>query len=204
MGACPACPPEAPLRDTLLAKALDALPNPVFLYDKELRVQHANLAALRFSEEQELAHAVTKLPGDALRCVNARRGPSGCGSSEACRSCALRGTVDESLTTQTVVHQSVVLQREAPWGTEVKHLRVMASPFQADSRLLALVEFVDESELVELRALLPVCPRCGALHCDEAWRERVETYFEAHPDARGGALCQACRELEAAPSQEAR
>ncbi len=188
------------LLDTLLAKALDALPNPVFLYDKELRIQHANQAALRFSEQQELAQAVTRLPGDALRCVNARRGPSGCGSSEACKSCVLRRSVDESLTTQTRVSHSARMEREAPWGTEVRHLRVMVSPFSFEGRLLALVEFVDESELVELRSLLPVCPRCGALHCDEAWRERVEAYFQAHPDAVGGALCQGCRTEEARES----
>jgi nitrogen-specific signal transduction histidine kinase len=182
------------LLETLLAKALDALPNPVFLYDKELRIQHANQAALRFSEEQELAQAVTRLPGDALKCVNARRGPTGCGSSEACRTCDLRNSVEESLTTQTMVHHSATLLREAPWGTEVKHLDVTVSPFHFEGRLLALVEFVDESELVELRALLPVCPRCGTVHCDDAWRERVEAYFEAHPDAFGGALCQKCRD----------
>ncbi|MGC4117799.1 MAG: PAS domain-containing protein [Myxococcales bacterium] len=179
--------------DTLLAKALDALPNPVFLYDRELRIQHANQAALRFSEEQELANAVTRRPGDALKCVNARRGPSGCGASEACKSCVLRHSVEESLITQTVVRRSSILQREAPWGTDVRHLQVLVSPFDFEGRLLALVEFVDESELVELRALLPVCPRCGAVRCEGAWKERVEEYFEAHPDAVGGALCEKCR-----------
>lgn len=181
------------MQEILLAKALDAFPNPVFLYDRELRIQHANQAALRFSDEQELAQAVTRLPGDALKCVNARRGPSGCGSSDACKGCALRNSVQESLTTQTVVHHGATLDREAPWGAERKHLKVTVSPFQFEGRLLALVEFADESELVELRALLPVCPRCGAVHCDDAWRERVEAYFEAHPDAVGGALCQQCR-----------
>lgn len=181
------------MRDTLLAKALDALSHPVFLYDRELRVQHANLEALHFASERELAEAVTRSQGDVLHCVNARRGPSGCGSSDACKACALRSAVDESLTTQTVVHQSVNLKREAPWGTEVRHLRVTASPFSAEGALLALVEFTDESEVVELRALLPVCPRCGEVHCDDAWRDRVEGYFETHPDARGGALCPKCR-----------
>ena len=185
--------------DSLLAKALDALPNHVFLYDRDLRVRHANLAALRLSAEHELGATVLKTSGEVLSCLNARLGPSGCGSSEACKSCALRRAVGECVTTQTVVRESLRLNQDGPGGTVTRQLCVLASPFSFESQMLALVEFLDESELAELRGLLPLCPRCGASHLDDARRARVEDYFAAHPEAAADALCEACRARAQAP-----
>ena len=180
------------MADPLLAKALDALPNPIFLYDRDLRVRHANLAALKLAAEQELGKALLKTSGEALHCLNARLGPSGCGSSDACKHCALRNAVGESVTTQTVVRHPLRLVQEAPWGTGTRYLRVIASPFDFQGEMLALVEFLDESELVELRSLLPICGRCGdPRHQDH---NRAEDYFAAHPEAAVDSLCDSCRE----------
>lgn len=181
------------VHESLLAKALDALPNPVFLYDRDLRVQHANAAALRLWEEQEVGNAVVLRGGEALRCVNARRGPGGCGTSPACATCAYRGAILEAIVTQTRVHQDVRLQRETPSGIESLHLRVLALPFDNRGEVLALVELIDVSELVELRGLLGVCGRCGHPGTnDAALRERIADYFATHSGAVGDALCDAC------------
>ena len=178
--------------DTLLAKALDALPNAVFLYDGELKVRMANAQALRLSEEQEMSEALLKRPGEVLHCINARVGPAGCGSSEACERCVLRRAIAESLTTQTVVRAHLRLERDAPSGLEILHLQVLVSPFEQAGVLFVLVEMIDESEIVELRGLLALCGRCGRSRVDEV-RGRVEDYFTAHPNAAEQSLCDACR-----------
>jgi PAS domain-containing protein len=179
--------------DTLLAKALDALPNPVFLYDRELKVRHVNAAGMRLSDEQELRSAALKGVGDAMRCINARIGPSGCGSSESCERCTMRHAITESLTTQTILRQHVRMERDAPSGPEVRHLLVLASPFEQGGQRYTLLELVDETELVEVRGLLPLCPRCRSERADEAARERVLDYFAEHPEAAVDALCEVCR-----------
>jgi len=187
------------VRETLLAKALDALPNAVFLYDRDLRVHHANAAARRLGEEQELSEALlARRGGEVLRCVNSRLGPSGCGSSKACEQCLLRRSVGESLTTQTFVHAQIKLEREAPFGLETRHLRVLAAPFEHEGQMLALVEFVDVSELVELRALLPLCGVCGGDRTDAEYKGRVEDYLSAHPEAGEQAICKECLETHEA------
>jgi PAS domain-containing protein len=180
------------LPDTLLAKALDALPNAVFLYDRDLRVRLANAAALQLSAQHELSDAMLKRPGEVLHCINARVGPAGCGSSPACERCLLRGAIGESLTTQTIVRQHMRLERDSPSGAEVLHLLVCASPFTQAGDLYVLVEMIDETELVELRGLLAVCGRCGKSRVDDV-REGVDDYLTAHPGVAAEALCEACR-----------
>lgn len=180
------------MRETLLAKALDALSHPVFLYDRDLRVHHANAAARRLSEDRELDEAMHQRGGELLRCVNSRLGPSGCGSSAACERCLLRQTVAESLTTQTSVRAQVRLERDGAEGVEVQQLEVVAAPFEHDGQLLALVEFIDVSELLTLRGLLPVCSACGATRLTQELQERTQSYLSAHPEVSGECLCGAC------------
>ncbi len=184
------------MRETLLAKALDALPHAVFLYDRDLRVHHANAAARRLSEDRELDEAMHQRGGELLRCVNSRLGPSGCGSSAACERCLLRQTVAESLTTQTSVRTQIRLERDGPEGVEVQHLEVVCAPFEHDGQLLALVEFLDVSELVTLRALLPVCSACGAPRLTQELQERTQSYLGAHPEVSEACLCAACGSSE--------
>ncbi|MBI5546042.1 MAG: hypothetical protein HY901_19290 [Deltaproteobacteria bacterium] len=191
--------------DTLFAKALDALQTPVLVYDPELKVRYANAAALRLSDEQEsgLRHW-PGTSGELLRCVNARVGPSGCGSSEACRTCSLRRMITEAFTTQTMVRQSMVLMRDTPLGPEERHVRAVASPFRHEGQLRVLVELVDQSEAVALRNLLPLCSRCGAQREDEGYRAAVGDYFAAHPEVvTQAAWCERCREGRSEPPSAA-
>jgi PAS domain-containing protein len=184
------------VRETLLAKALDALPHAVFLYDRDLRVHHANAAARRLAEGRELDEAMHQRGGELLRCVNSRLGPSGCGSSAACERCLLRQTVAECLVTQTSSRAQIRLERDGQDGVEVQHLEVVAAPFEHEGQLLALVEFTDVSELVTLRSLLPVCAACGSGRLTQDLHERTQSYLSAHPEVSEECLCGACEAMK--------
>ena len=152
----------------------------------------ANAIALQLSAEHELSDAMLKRPGEVLHCINARVGPAGCGSSPACERCLLRKAIGESLTTQTIVRQHMLLERDSPSGAQPLDLLVCASPFTQAGDPYILVEMIDETELVELRALLAVCGRCGKSRVDEV-RDRVDDYFTAHPGVAADVLCESCR-----------
>ena len=50
-------------------------------------------------------------------------------------------------------------------------------------------------EMVTLQQLIPVCPACKKSHADQTSQAALETYLQAHPDAKFHyAVCSGCRQ----------
>jgi len=177
--------------NTLVAKIIDLLPNPVFLVDTDLQIYHINVAALKAIQGSDLERAFSHRSKD-LQCAS--RKLASAERSQACQTCSLRGAVLECLSRQSVVQQSVQVMRGMSSKTDVGYFQLTVSPFVTEGYNLALVSLKDESEIVELRSLLPICPRCERSHVDDkALQERMKAYLSAHPEAQGGTLCHGCQ-----------
>ena len=98
-GICPQCqefffsdPEEGGIE-----RFLDRLDIPVLVVDGDLIVQTANRKALEVLGSN-LPRVRLRLGGDVLECARARL-PGGCGRSEHCSACAIRGSVESTYRT---------------------------------------------------------------------------------------------------------
>jgi hypothetical protein len=175
--------------------ALDAVPSPMLILDGDLRMTYWNTAALRFVGQPD-AELTLKRTGDAIRCLNALNS-DGCGHSEACRSCVIRGSVNESLSGRAVHRRKHRMKLQA--GDEVQdlHLLVTTAPFNVDGEHHSILILEDLSELIQLQSLLPICVKCKKIRNDQNYWDNVEEYFERHLDIDfSHGMCPECsREL---------
>ena len=92
---CPACRQDAFVRARKpLREYLDSLAAAVLLVDDDARVKLANRKALELLQKDP-GSLEGRYAGDAIECVHARES-GGCGKTEHCRTCTIRGTVLET------------------------------------------------------------------------------------------------------------
>jgi len=103
-GVCPDCTDRLLVHRQVPMRAyLDRLDGPVFLVDDDGRIHAANTAAGDLAG-QDPAALEGLLGGDALECRHARE-PGGCGRTVHCRSCAIRGSINETFATGRALHR---------------------------------------------------------------------------------------------------
>lgn len=160
----------------LVRAVLDALPLPVFVFDREVRVVDCNAAGVKFlgAAGAEFEH---RLPGDVLRCVVALTSPGGCGSGDSCASCVLRGTIAASIVKGETVRRRGRLELAGESGPRTVHLRATVTAIPVADPGLRLLIVEDFTEIVELGGLVPICAGCKRIRSDKDYWERVENYF---------------------------
>lgn len=100
-----------------LEAVYDEAPVVMILLDENLRAIRANRAAHAFAgfEPEREDNCFTDGAGDILHCVHAAAAPGGCGTSEACLKCPLRGILQEFLQSERSrmeVECQVTIRRE--------------------------------------------------------------------------------------------
>jgi hypothetical protein len=90
-----------------LEDLLDRLEIPVLVLDGNVRVQTANRKALQVLNA-DLPRLRSRFGGEVLECARARL-PGGCGQTEHCPACAIRGSVESTYRTG-VEHKDVVAE----------------------------------------------------------------------------------------------
>ena len=92
-------------------------------------------------------------------------------------------------------------------SAEDRWFQVSASPLVLGDRKLVLVVMEDATQLVELRALLPLCPGCGASRETSDPIAHARIFLRKHPDfLLADELCAECRQRppeDGEPAQEA-
>ncbi|NJD57086.1 MAG: PAS domain-containing protein [Nitrospirae bacterium] len=74
------------------ANILNAVPSPLFVVDKDVKILYLNSAAsVSFGRSGE--NVFMKRSGEALHCLHASENPEGCGHSPACGECVIRNSV---------------------------------------------------------------------------------------------------------------
>jgi hypothetical protein len=92
---------ERALADPILAVVFEAVGGYAMVLDRHRQIIAANEDLLRILDAQKGQSVLGLRPGEALHCVNAERGPNGCGTSLQCRHC---GAVSAILGAQVEDH----------------------------------------------------------------------------------------------------
>lgn len=159
----------------LLRAALDTVPIPVFVIDRDFVLLDANAAGVAFLGAVA-ENPLHKLCGEALHCLNALAAAGGCGTSPACSECVLRITVRESIALGRPVRRRWTLERSDERGVRKHHLFVTASGIDAADQPLTLLVIEDFTEFTEMRGLVPICASCKKIRDDRDYWEHVEKY----------------------------
>ncbi len=159
----------------------DAVPSPILVVDADVRIIDHNRAAEALLAPQAQT-VIRRRAGEVLHCLNAGLTPQGCGRSEPCRDCVIRGAVTTCLASGALTRQKARLELADGDKVQEVHFLVSAAPLTHQGQRLVVLILEDIGELVELRHLLPICSRCKKVRDgDDLW-QRVDLYLSRHLD----------------------
>ena len=132
-----------------MTEILDALPVMAMILNSHRQIVVANAVV-----QQALGLAAQELlqqrPGEALGCLWAKEGPSGCGTSEHCATCgAVRAILESQSQDRPVVEECRILV-ETPAGSGPLDLRVTATPKVIAEERFVIVALEDISQAKRL------------------------------------------------------
>ncbi len=146
-GICPACQeyffgePDGRSLDQFL----DRLDVPVLVVDGEVRVRSANRKALEVLGT-DLPQVRSRLGGEVLECARARL-PGGCGRTEHCPACVIRGSVESTYRTGEE-HQDVIAQQVVQRGSGTPdQIRLRIHTKKSGDAVLLQVDEVEDAEI---------------------------------------------------------
>ena len=192
--------PTGPEFPSLLEAIVNAMPHPVFVVDKDVRIVFCNPAAQRYlgATPERILH---RKGGNALHCVNASLTDGGCGTALPCSTCVVRGSVEQSIDASRTIRRAYKMQvMSGPNAPSDVHILVSTAPIaipassaEAQEVRLAVLMFEDIGELVALRGIVPICSGCRKVRDDEDYWQKVETFLEQKLDiAFSHGLCPEC------------
>lgn len=142
-------------RDATLRAMLDAMPSWVFVLNAQRQLVTANSALLELvgRTEDEL---VGSRPGEIIGCVQAARGPDGCGTARPCIDCGVVRTLLQAQNTGRTVTGDCRLRVESPSSGCALEMRVTATPMEINGEALTLVALEDIGDRSRLAVLTRV------------------------------------------------
>jgi hypothetical protein len=185
--------PLLPEGSSLLA-LLDAFPSMAFITEADTRIVEANRAARQWLGDRpgtELG-----LPfGSVFQCIFPRDSRGDCGTTDFCPSCLVRRSIESATSGRPAPRRVAHMIVGANGQPEDRWFQVSASPLAFGGRTLVLVVMDDVTQLVELRALLPLCPDCGASREASDPIAQARIFLRKHPDfLLADELCADCRQ----------
>jgi hypothetical protein len=185
--------PLLPEGSSLLA-LLDAFPSLAFIADTDATVLEANRAARQWLGDRAGTHLGQRL-GNTIDCIFPRDSRGDCGTTDFCPSCFVRRSIEAVLSGQPAPRRVAHMIVGAEGHSEDRWFQVSASPFALGDRKLVLVVLEDATQLVELRALLPLCPGCSASREASDPMGQARVFLRKHPDfLLADELCTECRQ----------
>ena len=167
--------------NSFFAAILDAMPSPVFIVDKDVRMIEANDAALPLSGDRA-SKVYLRRGGEVLQCVHSMDVPEGCGRGPSCSSCVVRNAVATSYANEKIVRRAAKMLLEQRGELKEVYLLITTSPLLFEGNRHVVLTIEDVNELVELRRLIPICANCKKVRNEEKYWDSVETYFKKHLD----------------------
>jgi PAS domain-containing protein len=127
--------------EVLLRQLLDAMPSYVFLVDRDLSILDYNAAAAAFlgiGQRRILRHRT----GEVFHCLHSRDVTAGCGHGPFCKTCLIRGAVNEAFTGKKCVRRQVCMELCSRKTVKKLHVLLTASPFsyQGHDRVVLILE----------------------------------------------------------------
>lgn len=178
-------PEPRPADERLLAGALEHLPLPTVIVDKDLLIVSANGIA------RQLLGAHEGVPlGDALGCVDARA-PSSCGTGPRCGTCAFRRTAQRAINGETLRHRGFVMKGDDP--EHDLHLIARAGPFDHEGTgRLAILALDDMNEMLRDPGVVSICEGCGRVKDEAGWHPLHRFITDRLGVETSGPICDAC------------
>ena len=158
--------------------AFDAMPAMVMLVGSDAEIFFRNLAAEKLIGSD--APYYDRRAGEILHCIHSADSPEGCGRGAFCKDCVIRNSVTSAFKGGAVHRVRAVFERIADGAVEAILMLITVSPFEFEGCRMAVLAIEDVSELMELRALLPICSSCKRIKNEKNYCERVETYVKQH------------------------
>jgi hypothetical protein len=184
--------PSSPGGSSPLA-LLDAFPSLAFIADASARVVEANRSARQWLQERGGAQLGQPL-GNAFHCIFPSDSRGDCGATDFCPSCLVRRSIEEVSSGKPAPRRLAHMIMGADGKSEDHWFQVNASPLALGGRDLVLVVLEDATQVVELRALLPLCPGCGAGRETSNALDRARVFLRKHPEfLLADELCDECR-----------
>ncbi len=183
-------------RSGVFRSILDAYPSIVLILDEAMVVRDLNEAARQFSAHFGPILGAPK-GGEVLRCVNALRSTTGCGTTAACRSCPIRGAAGEAFAGGKAVRRSATMTFLHGTTPKETYASITATRFRFRHEWYVILVIEDLSAIVELQRMIPICSVCKKVRTEhDAW-QRVERYFHEHWNLRfSHGYCPECFEVE--------
>ena len=138
--------------DVLLRQLLDAMPSLVFVVDKDVSILDYNAAAgafLRKGRQQILR----RRGGDVFHCIHSTDAAGGCGRGDFCKTCAIRGAVNEAFAGSKSVRRRLRMQLVSEGKTTNLDILLTASPFSYRGHEMAVLVLEDLGKIAELQPL---------------------------------------------------
>jgi signal transduction histidine kinase len=134
-----------------LQNLFDAFPSPIFVVDQDVRIFHLNRAATRLLHLDKDA-VLMKKGGEILHCIHSSAVPGGCGRSDYCPDCVVRGSVGKAFLGEKIYREAAKLTLAE--GDQKKgdiHFNVTASPLSHEKRkfVLLIMEDITEQKRIE-------------------------------------------------------
>ncbi len=136
--------------DSLAKQLLHAFPAPVFAVDEDVRILDYNAAAARFLGSPR-PEVLLRRGGEVLHCIHAREAPGGCGRSESCPACVVRGSVKDAVAGGQCIRRRALMELQPGDALKQVHLLVTASAFVLNAQKLVLLVLEDIGELIGLQ-----------------------------------------------------
>lgn len=175
-----------------LKTVLDAIPSPIFVVDDDIRIMAANEAACQMLAIKPPL-MIRRRAGEALNCIHAGKSFDACGKSEHCRECIVRDSVYQAIGGRQVVRRKAAMELVTADGVSSIYLLVTAAPLGYQDEKLVVVVLEDISDLMKLKAILPICANCKKIRNGDEYWESVENYFKEHLDVDfSHGLCPDC------------
>lgn len=133
-----------------LAALADAVPMPLFVVDEDVRLLHANAAALAFMDAP-LPSFVRDLCGRALECIHERNSAEACGHTPHCSDCEVRRAVEAALECEQATRRPchLVVQRDEQEQTMT--FDITTTPFEYGGDMLVILVFENIAKLSDQR-----------------------------------------------------
>jgi signal transduction histidine kinase len=128
-----------------LQRLFDAYPSPIFVVDRDVRIYHLNLAAARLLHLDEDA-VLMKKGGEILHCIHSFAVPGGCGRSEYCPDCVVRGSVGKAFSGEEIYRETTALTLVEGDRKKNIHFNMTASPLSHEGEEFVLLVMEDITE----------------------------------------------------------
>ncbi len=173
---------------------LDAIPSMAFIVDSAATILEANRAARLWLGDRGEARLGKPL-GSTVHCIFPRDSRGECGATDFCPSCLVRRSIEAAAAGRPAPRRLAHMLVQANGQPEDCWFQVSASPVSLGGRDLVLVALEDATQLVELRAMLPLCPGCGTHREPSDPLAQAQVFLRKHPDfLLADELCAECQQ----------